>query len=474
MAADLNHLEGQYAQAVADSGIPQGVVYPAGASLGSFTMEALQAACDEAFTTGKRVVASGALTSSSTLTIKCSADMTGLTFTYMGAGVAVQLGDPALNNRRLSVRLPQILNGNKVAGTGWAGVAGSVGVKAVNLVTCPDVMVPRITGFETGLLVYGQGEGNVYNTYTIGNLENNQVNLRLDADATGWANQNTFIGGCYSHESIEGTAVAGTRHIVMTAGLANTINNNTWLNPSVEGETAEFIVDFAGSYNMIINGRYEASVPRIRWQNASFRNMILWGYGAHNIVETFGTAASANVILASSVRWAASGATPVFRIENASSSANPSIAIMEAGARQAGADPATAYAVHVGATMSRYKRAADAFDRVQIDAQNGRLYFGSGTVAPTRYFDNMGATSVRLNAAHLMFGTDNTNDIGAAGATRPRHIYQGGYHDISEMTAPAAPAADTARLFVQDNGSGKTQLMVRFPTGAAVQVAIEP
>jgi hypothetical protein len=48
------------------------------------------------------------------------------------------------------------------------------------------------------------------------------------------------------------------------------------------------------------------------------------------------------------------------------------------------------------------------------------------------------------------------------------------YTDMGEMTAPAAPAANTARIFVQDNGAGKTQLMVIFPTGAAQQIAIEP
>ena len=53
-------------------------------------------------------------------------------------------------------------------------------------------------------------------------------------------------------------------------------------------------------------------------------------------------------------------------------------------------------------------------------------------------------------------------------------IDAGGSVDIPEMTAPAAPAANTARLYVEDNGSGKTRLMVRFPSGAAQQIAIEP
>ncbi len=48
------------------------------------------------------------------------------------------------------------------------------------------------------------------------------------------------------------------------------------------------------------------------------------------------------------------------------------------------------------------------------------------------------------------------------------------YMEMVEMTAPAAPAANGVRLFAQDNGSGKTQLMAIFSSGAAQQVAIQP
>jgi len=44
---------------------------------------------------------------------------------------------------------------------------------------------------------------------------------------------------------------------------------------------------------------------------------------------------------------------------------------------------------------------------------------------------------------------------------------------MSEMAAPAAPAANGVVIYAVDNG-GKTQLMVRFPSGAAQQIAIEP
>jgi hypothetical protein len=47
-----------------------------------------------------------------------------------------------------------------------------------------------------------------------------------------------------------------------------------------------------------------------------------------------------------------------------------------------------------------------------------------------------------------------------------------GYADIKIMPEPPAPGANTARLYVEHDGS-KVRLMVKFPTGAAQQVAIE-
>lgn len=48
------------------------------------------------------------------------------------------------------------------------------------------------------------------------------------------------------------------------------------------------------------------------------------------------------------------------------------------------------------------------------------------------------------------------------------------YIEGTEMAAPAAGAANTGRIFFQDNGAGKTQLMCIFASGAAQQLAIEP
>lgn len=54
------------------------------------------------------------------------------------------------------------------------------------------------------------------------------------------------------------------------------------------------------------------------------------------------------------------------------------------------------------------------------------------------------------------------------------HVKFGTYYELTEMTAPAAGAVNTCRVYAEDNGAGKTRLMAKFNTGAAQQLAIEP
>jgi hypothetical protein len=83
-------------------------------------------------------------------------------------------------------------------------------------------------------------------------------------------------------------------------------------------------------------------------------------------------------------------------------------------------------------------------------------------------------TIFQVTTSAFLAGADNSFDIGAAAANRPRNLFLGSYMQLSEMTAPAAPAANNVVIYAEDNGSGKTRLMARFATGAAQQIAIEP
>lgn len=50
----------------------------------------------------------------------------------------------------------------------------------------------------------------------------------------------------------------------------------------------------------------------------------------------------------------------------------------------------------------------------------------------------------------------------------------GGGVVLREISEPSNPASDKAILFCKDNGSGKTQLCVRFSSGASIVLATQP
>jgi hypothetical protein len=49
-----------------------------------------------------------------------------------------------------------------------------------------------------------------------------------------------------------------------------------------------------------------------------------------------------------------------------------------------------------------------------------------------------------------------------------------GVIELSEISAPAAPGANNARLYARDNGAGKTQIVAVFNTGAVQVIATQP
>lgn len=106
------------------------------------------------------------------------------------------------------------------------------------------------------------------------------------------------------------------------------------------------------------------------------------------------------------------------------------------------------------------------------------LFATSGSMNLSRYgwYCNMDLLHVWSATTHhgttrdLAIGRAAAGLIGLWGATNK--TTGAGLH-LPEMTAPAG-YADAARIYAEDNGSGKTRLMVIFPSGAAQQIAIEP
>jgi len=119
-------------------------------------------------------------------------------------------------------------------------------------------------------------------------------------------------------------------------------------------------------------------------------------------------------------------------------------------------------------------------ERVRVTAA-GMLTLGGVTSATPAIKNNSGVLQVRKaddsGYADLKAQTiycNNGFDAGFNNIENVGVINQTNYHQMAEVTAPSAPSANKARIWVEDNGAGKSRLMVRFATGAAIQLAIEP
>lgn len=63
---------------------------------------------------------------------------------------------------------------------------------------------------------------------------------------------------------------------------------------------------------------------------------------------------------------------------------------------------------------------------------------------------------------------------GVGGSGNLWGLRNNGAMDMAEIADPAAPSANRGLVYMRDNGSGKTQLVARFPTGAVVPIVTEP
>lgn len=108
------------------------------------------------------------------------------------------------------------------------------------------------------------------------------------------------------------------------------------------------------------------------------------------------------------------------------------------------------------------------------------LYGGDATPANNTGKHNIGVgyqagDAITTGDANIAIGYD--VDVDSATGNNQINIGNRFFHNrllLVETTDPAAPAANNAIIFCRDNGSGKTQICVLFPTGAVQVVATEP
>jgi hypothetical protein len=137
------------------------------------------------------------------------------------------------------------------------------------------------------------------------------------------------------------------------------------------------------------------------------------------------------------------------------------------GSLSVGTAPAQSGAVRLGHDQAIMMRNGANTADLRLAASYGdTLYLGEGaalivTQPPIQSLNN----GTLMDVGSVAIGTNppQSGAVRTAGAVA-----------FAEMTTPAAPAANVAHLWLEDNGAGKSRLMVQFATGAAIQLAIQP
>ena len=113
----------------------------------------------------------------------------------------------------------------------------------------------------------------------------------------------------------------------------------------------------------------------------------------------------------------------------------------------------------VDGVMTLYNNAQNDFSRLQFGGTTSSFpaLKRTSTQLSVRLADDSGYGTLRTGSIAL--GDSDVND---------------GLIGLVEIADPAAPSANMAKLYAKDNGSGKTQLVVRFATGAVQVIATEP
>lgn len=151
------------------------------------------------------------------------------------------------------------------------------------------------------------------------------------------------------------------------------------------------------------------------------------------------------------------------------------------------------YTVGVTGDVGRLALGAGTYGFAYVAGGSNSMYavtastYGLGTTLGSTQNGSWSSTLLRLNSGHSIawnsaanFASGSTDLVLRRSAAGVLQVNEGsndtkGAIEVFESASdPSAPSANGARLFAKDNGAGKTQLCVRFNTGATQCFATEP
>lgn len=169
------------------------------------------------------------------------------------------------------------------------GVPNNVGtgVKIINAQNC-EVWLRKIEQFHIGFHCLGDAEGFAWNRVYLNQILNCTIGQLLEVDNVGYCNENQFFGGNFAISN--GNNIAGCYYIkagTTDGGVSVSLNNNTWINPALEGDAPQYHIYCAGRFHQFLVPRFEtgAAAPRVlfdSWLGTNFSagcdNLIWMGY----------------------------------------------------------------------------------------------------------------------------------------------------------------------------------------------------
>lgn len=377
---------------------------------------------------GKRVVGSGTFLISEKVVINCAFDGSDMIWNVSGSpSVAVEVSTGSSENptdilsltTEQGIILPSLVNLDKPV-TGWAGQG--IGVRYVNVQNM-KITERLVENFATGVVHTSYTTGCGYNTIQGGYLRNNGVNRFVTiGDASGaFTNRWDIYGGRYFHSSAEGTETPGVIHIDIDAPSAgNIINDFNFFGASLEGVAEQYHVRCGGNFINFIGCRWESSSPggvKLHLASGGISGQgscsIVMGRGGSkpDINITRDAGAAGRVAIHSSYSGGLiSSPEPSYVLKNSNSSADPILVGYEASTDQFTSDVSTDYSTFIGSQRIGGKRAADSHDRVYLDLQNSRIYFGDGSSSATKLLQNL--SSYIASNAGLVPTADGTLPLG--------------------------------------------------------------
>jgi hypothetical protein len=225
-----------------------------------------------------------------TLNIVGNVDFYDSTFSYSGVGIAFRVGDPVNGVTRAVQRIGRVVNTAQTSG--WADVAGSIGVQLVDI-NKSQIHIKSVVRFEVGVDLLGHARGCAWNEIHFGELVSNKINLRTHSDQiAGYTNANIFIGGSFNHDvAISGGGteyVAGTRHVQILADVGNVSDQCVFIGSHFEGNVCEYMVDSAGKMIAFNDCRWETNNagPKVWFRAGSYGHIIRAGFKPESIIVT--------------------------------------------------------------------------------------------------------------------------------------------------------------------------------------------